>query len=310
MNHRAWQWGLAAVAVVLVVTTGIWIARSPTKVSSSGVIQAVGAESQYANLVGQIGGRYVHVVAVMSNPTTDPHTYEASTQVAQSISGANLVVQNGAGYDNFMSQLESAAPNSHRTVIVAQVVLGLSSTTKNPHLWYDPSSMPLVATSIERALVRLAPMHAHYFVQQLAAFRTSLTPLNRAIATFRMKFGGTKVATTEPVADYLLTALGLDNVTPFRFQADVMNGVDPSPEDTAGQQALFTNHKVKMLCYNAQVSSSITVALRALAQRAKIPIVAVYETMPAPGYDIQTWMMAEINAMTKALTSRRSTTVL
>jgi zinc/manganese transport system substrate-binding protein len=36
-------------------------------------------------------------------------------------------------------------------------------------------------------------------------------------------------------------------------------------------------------------------------------LVAVYETLPTPGYDYQTWMLAEINALAKALSSHVST---
>ena len=54
--------------------------------NSSAVIQAVGAENEYANVIAQIGGRYVTVTAIMSNPNTDPHTFEASPSVARSVS--------------------------------------------------------------------------------------------------------------------------------------------------------------------------------------------------------------------------------
>jgi zinc/manganese transport system substrate-binding protein len=136
------MWAGAAVLVTVLGGVAALNAGPSTSASSSTGIHAVGAESEYANVIAQLGGHYVHVTAVMSNPATDPHSYEVSTRVAQSIAGANLVVQNGDGYDNFMSQLESAAPNSHRLVIVVQSVLGLSSATRNPHLWYDPSKGP------------------------------------------------------------------------------------------------------------------------------------------------------------------------
>jgi zinc/manganese transport system substrate-binding protein len=167
VSHRSRQWGLVAMAAILVGGAVVWSIGSSSTTSSSGVIRAVGAENEYANVIAQLGGRYVHVTAVMSNPATDPHSYEVSTQVAQSIAAADLVVQNGVGYDNFMSQLESAAPDSHRAVINVQSALGLPSSTKNPHLWYSPSTMPLVATSIERALAKLEPKHASYFAKRL-----------------------------------------------------------------------------------------------------------------------------------------------
>ena len=61
-------------------------------------------------MISQVGGQYVQVSAIMSNPNTDPHTFEASPAVAREISAAQLIVQNGVGYDTFMSTIESAAP--------------------------------------------------------------------------------------------------------------------------------------------------------------------------------------------------------
>jgi zinc/manganese transport system substrate-binding protein len=297
---------LAGVTVVAVMALALSACNSPAA-KASGQVQAVGAENEYANVISQIGGRYVRTSAIMSNPNTDPHTFEVSTSVARSVATAQLVVQNGVGYDAFMDQLESASPNSSRDVIDVQSLLGLPTDTKNPHLWYDPTVMSEVAVRVEKDLARIDPHHARYFAVRLHAFQTSILQLDKAVAVFRHKFSGSAVATTEPVADYLLTALGLDNLTPFRFQADVMNGVDPSPEDIAFQQSLFATHRVKVFCYNAQVSSTVTTSLRSLAESSGVPVVAVYETMPTPGYNYQSWMLAEITALTKALVSKTST---
>jgi zinc/manganese transport system substrate-binding protein len=286
------------------------VAAPVSGASRSTVIHAVGAENEYANVISQIGGRYVEVQAVMSNPNTDPHTFEASTSVAQEIASAKLIVQNGVGYDAFMNQLESASPSSSRKVLSVQSLLGLSNNTKNPHLWYKPTTMPLVARAIEKDLSSLDPIHALYFEARLTSLLTSLKKLDADILSFRSSRAGVKVATTEPVADYLLQALGLDNETPFPFQADVMNGVDPSPEDISFQQHLFTSHLVKVFCYNAQVSSPVTLSLRDLAMTSHVPVVAVYETMPTPHFDYQTWMIAEINAIGEAIEHHTSTTSL
>lgn len=298
------------VVVLVLGLTSILLSSCSASKPTLGVVQAVAAENQYANVVSQIGGRYVRVSSVMSNPNTDPHTFEVSTSVAQSIAAAQLIVQNGLGYDAFMNQLESASPNGARKVLTVQSLLGMPSSTKNPHFWYAPTTMPVVARAIEQALITLSPHHVAYFRRRLATFMKSIVSLNRAITIFRSRFAGVKVATTEPVADYLLQALKVDNVTPFRFQADIMNGIDPSPEDVAFEDALLRNKTVRALCYNAQVSNGVTIAVRALAQKYRVPMVAVYETMPTPGYTYQTWMLAEINALTKALTTKHSTVAL
>jgi zinc/manganese transport system substrate-binding protein len=195
------------------------------------VVNAIGAENEYADVLSQIGGRYVHVSSILNNPNTDPHTYESSPSVAQEVSAAQLIVQNGVGYDTFMNKVESASPSSSRKIVVAQHVLGLPTDTPNPHLWYDPKTMPAVARVMASNLSTLQPSHAAYFQANLTKFNTSLQPWLTAIASFKTQYGGTAAATTEPVADYLLTAMGINNMTPFRFQANIMNGVDPNPQD-------------------------------------------------------------------------------
>jgi zinc/manganese transport system substrate-binding protein len=270
-------------------------------------ITAIGAENEYANVIQQIGGKYVQVTAIMSNPNTDPHTFEASPAVAREISNASLIVQNGVGYDTWASDIEKAVPASSRKVVDVQQLLGLPDSTPNPHLWYNPTTMPKVATAIANDLAAIQPAHASYFKANAAKFTQSLSAWTQAIAAFKDAHPNTPVATTEPVADYMLQAAGADNMTPWAFQADIMNGTDPSPQNVAAEKALFTQHKVKVFLYNQQVTDTLTDSFIDLAHANGVPVVGVYETMPTPGYDYQTWMTAEVNALDKAVTNKVST---
>ena len=275
--------------------------------ASSTTITAIGAENEYADVIAQVGGKYVRASSIMSNPNTDPHTFEASPAVAREISAADLIVQNGVGYDDWATTIENAAPSTARKVINVQQLLGLPNSTPNPHLWYKPTTMPAVANAIAADLVQIDPAHASYYKANAAAFIASLTAWTKAIATFAAAHPDTPVATTEPVADYMLQAAGADIMTPWTFQADIMNGTDPSPQDTAIEKSLFTQHKVKVFLYNQQVTDALTESFISLAQANGIPVVGVYETMPTPGFDYQSWMLAEVNALSKAVTGKVST---
>ncbi|HTC71516.1 MAG TPA: zinc ABC transporter substrate-binding protein [Solirubrobacteraceae bacterium] len=279
--------------------------------SSGGAIVAVGAESQYANVIEQVGGRYVRTTAIESNPNTDPHSFEASPSVAEVVSAARLVVQNGLGYDTYMERIESASggvgSNASRTVIDVQKLLGLPDSTPNPHLWYKPGTMAAVAKAVAASLSQLQPAHAAYFQARATAFERSLSPWYRAIRSFAAAYPDTPVATTEPVGDYLLEVAGTVNLTPFGLQADIMNGVDPAPQDVTLQNGLFSDHRVKVFVYNQQVTDSLTESFLQAAKRAGVPVVGVYETMPAPGYDYQSWMLAEVRALRRALAEKVST---
>jgi zinc/manganese transport system substrate-binding protein len=280
---------------------------SNAQTASNSTIVAIGAENEYADVLQQIGGKYVTAEAIMSNPNTDPHTFEASPAVAREISAAKLIVQNGVGYDTWATTIENASPNPGRKVINVQDLLGLPDSTPNPHLWYKPTTMPAVANAITADLSAIDPAHASYFKANATSFISSLAAWNQAIASFKAAYPNTPVATTEPVADYMLQAVGANNMTPWTLQADIMNGVDPSPQDVAIQRSLFADHKVKVFLYNQQVTDPLTESFISLAQANHIPVVGVYETMPVPGYHYQSWMLAEVQDLQKALVDKVST---
>src|SRR6185437_10738180 len=182
---------LVAITAALVTTITLAFGSGSSAAARPGVIVAVGAESQYADVIAQIGGRYVQVSAIMSNPDTDPHTFEASIAVVRQIGAAALIVQNGLGYDDFMNTIENATPNAGRTVLDVQRLLTLPDSTPNPHLWYGPATMPRVAAAVAADLARLQPSHAAYFQANARAFLDSMKPLTNAIASLAAAHPGT-----------------------------------------------------------------------------------------------------------------------
>jgi zinc/manganese transport system substrate-binding protein len=209
-----------------------------------------------------------------------------------------------------MNKVESASPSSSRKVITVQSLLGLPDSTANPHLWYMPRTMPAVAHALVKDLSAIDPSHAGYFAANARRFDASLQPWYRALRQFAARYRHTPVATTEPVGDYMLQAAGTVNLTPFQFQADIMNGVDPAPQDVTLQNGLFSGHRVKAFLYNQQVTDSLTESFLAKAKQYGIPVVGVYETMPTPGYNYQSWMLAEVNALERAVADDISTVKL
>jgi zinc/manganese transport system substrate-binding protein len=169
--------------------------------------------------------------------------------------------------------------------------------------------MPNVAHAVAAALSKLDPAHKEYFYTNVKTFDASLKPWYAAIAKFNDEFGGTPVAVTEPVGDYMLNAIGCIIKTPWNLQAAIMNGTDPAPQDVSIQNRLFREHAVKVFVYNQQVTDPLTASFLHLAEKSHIPVVGVYETMPT-GYTYQKWMLAEVHAMRLAVTRGISTKVL
>ncbi len=267
--------------------------------ASTRIVQAVGAENEYANVIRQIGGGHVSVLGVISDPTTDPHTYESSTKDAGAVAKAQLIVQNGLGYDDFMGHLEAASPSKSRTVVDVGSLLGYK-TGANPHLWYKPTTMTQVAAKIASTLAAYDPADKATFNANLTHFVASLTPWKAALNTLRRRYAGTPAAVTEPVFDYTLQAAGLTILTPRRFELAIQEGNDPSPQDAQIEANLLSQKRVKLFCYNLQAVEAVTTKLLGIARARHIPIVGVYETMPLTK-DYQGWMMAEVTAVARAL---------
>jgi zinc/manganese transport system substrate-binding protein len=297
---------LAVLCLTLLAAIAVAGCGGSASGAPDGKISAVGAENEYANVIEQIGGKYVYVSAVLSNPNTDPHSFEASVSVAQQVGRAEVVVQNGLGYDSYMDKIESASESDSRDVIDVQELLGLPDSTPNPHLWYKPETMPAVAKQLAADFSEIQPEHKSYFEANLAKFEASLRPWLDGLKEFSTKFPGAAVATTEPVADYMLEAAGTRNLTPFTMQSDIMNDADPAPQAVALQESFFTEGKADAFVYNQQVTDSITEKFLGSAAVDEVPVVGVYETMPT-GYTYQRWMEAELRALEEAVAHGKST---
>jgi len=267
---------------------------------SSGTLRVVAAENVYADIVHQIGGTHVDVTSILSDPNADPHLFEPGTKNALAVAQATLVIQNGVGYDAFMSRLEHASASKTREVITIADVLGVHGADANPHLWYDVPKLPDIATAIAAGLERQDPAHTAAFRRGLARFDRSLAPLQREVAAVRRLYAGRPVAYTEPVPGYLLAAAGLRNVAPEGFTRAIEDGTEPPPAAVSTMTALATKHAIKALLYNTQAVSPITTRIRAAARAAGIPIVGVSETLPS-GETFQAWQLGQARALETAL---------
>ncbi len=258
-------------------------------------VRIVVTENFYGDIARQIGGSHVQVTSILNNPYQDPHLFEASPRVGRSLTHANIVVYNGADYDPWMGKLLSASKASGRQTIVAGQ-LAHKQSGDNPHLWYDPSVMPLVAKQLAASLENSDPSHAADYAKNLQDFLAALDPVD---ARIKSKYAGTPVTATEPVFGYMAQALGFD-MRNERFQLSVMNDTEPSASDTAAFESDLKNHKVKLFIYNSQASNGAAKRMLERAKQSGIPVLSVTETASA-GKSFQRWMLDELAAVEKAL---------
>jgi zinc/manganese transport system substrate-binding protein len=275
------------------VLAGPVAARS--RVDATGI---VAAENFYGDVAQQLAGNNTTVSSILSNPDQDPHLFEASPSAARLLSGAAIVIYNGADYDPWMTRLLAATPSPNREIIVVADLVHRKAGD-NPHLWYDPATMPVFARALAKSLSDREPSHRNAYAERLRAFLASLQPLDAKIAELHQKFGGIPVTATEPVFGYMAAALGLD-MRNGRFQLSVMNSAEPRASDVAAFESDLHKHAVRLLFYNNQASDTASQRLVRIAGQSKIPVVGVTETEP-PGKNYQDWMMSELDAIAQAL---------
>ncbi|TMI81255.1 MAG: cation ABC transporter substrate-binding protein [Bacillati bacterium ANGP1] len=262
-------------------------------------VAVVAAENFYGDLVGQIGGDHVAVTSIIVDPTVDPHEYEVSAKDGAAVANARLVIQNGLGYDSFMTRLLNASPRRDRKLIVVGSLVGRKDGD-NPHVWYAPATMPKLAQVVAEALVGLDPANAASYRTRLGAFTASMKRLNDEVARLRARYAGTPVGATEPVFGYMSDALGLRVLTPRAFQKAVEEGEEPPAAAVAQMEDQLRTHRVRVLLYNLQTVTPITTKVRQRAKQLGIPVVGVTETEP-PGKTYQQWMLGQLAQLDAAL---------
>lgn len=275
---------------------------SPTSPQDGGQIAIVASTNVWGDVVKQIGGDAVTIVSIISDSAQDPHSYEANAQVQLALSKADIVIENGGGYDDFVDTLLKGAGNDSAKVLNAVDISGFDrGAGLNEHVWYDFSTVKKVAAKIADALSALDVSRASAFEANLKTFDTGLSKLESEEAAIKASVaGGSGVAITEPVPLYLLTASGLVNKTPKAFSAALEEERDVPPDALKKTLALFSGHRVAMLAYNEQTSGPETQLVLAAAKAAGIPVVPMTETLPT-GTDYLAWMTGNLDAIKAAL---------
>jgi zinc/manganese transport system substrate-binding protein len=266
-------------------------------------IAVMAAENFYGDIARQIGGDRVSVVSIMNNPDQDPHLFETTPGIVRQIAAAQIVILNGGNYDSWMDKLLAAGPRRDRIVINAAKLTGYKPGD-NPHLWYDPATMPAVAAAIADALAKADSTHASEYSARLKITLAALDQITQRVAQLKAKHGGAPVTATEPVFGPMARALGL-TMRNERFQLAMMNDTEPSARDIAAFESDLKERKVRLLIYTSHVSEKSTERLRDIARRAKVPVIGVTETMP-PNVKFQDWLLGELDNLDKALSGPNS----
>jgi len=301
-------------------------AASAPAESSTG-LSVVASTNVYGSIAEAIGGDLVTVTSIITSAAQDPHSFEASAQDQLALSKADLVIENGGGYDPFIDTLLEAA-SSKAPVVNAAEESGLlegddghdesdhadaSADAEadgheghdhiegfNEHVWYSFHGVEHVAEAIAEQLSDLDADNAATYEKNLDAFTAQIEKLEAAAEALKPATNGLGVAITEPVPLYLLQEAGFTNKTPEAFSEAIEEGTDVAPAVLASTLDLFDSGAVALLAYNSQTASPETEQVRAAAEANDVPVVEFTETMP-DGADYVSWMTDNLDAISAAM---------
>jgi zinc/manganese transport system substrate-binding protein len=264
------------------------------------VVDVVAAENFWGSIVSQLGGSHVRVLSIVTDPNTDPHDYESSAAAARAVAEAGYVIQNGVGYDDWMSKLLGASPNPARRVFDIGAYLG-KRPGDNPHLWYNPDYVTAAENHIEADLKALEPRYKAYFTARRRATDAAFAQIRAELAQIKRTDAGQPVASTESIFVYLARYLGLKLISPPAFMSAVSEGNDPPAASVAEFTRQLSAHQADVLVYNKQTATALTTSMRELALQHHVPVIGVTETIQPPGTSFERWFSAELAALSGAL---------
>ncbi|SEL38948.1 metal ABC transporter solute-binding protein, Zn/Mn family [Streptacidiphilus jiangxiensis] len=265
------------------------------------VIQVVAAENFWGSIAAQLGGSHVHVTSIITNPDTDPHSYEPTAADARTVTTAQYAIVNGIGYDAWADKLLATNPGSGRTELKVGDLVGIQPGG-NPHRWYSPTDVHQVIEQITADYKKIDPADAAWFDQQKQTFETqTLARYNQLISDIRAKYAGTPIGASESIVTPLAEGLGLKMATPETFLDAMSEGTDPTAADKALIDQQIRTKQIKVYVYNSQNSTPDVVAQVKLAKSEGIPVATVTETLAPAGDTFQQWQTTELQGIEQAL---------
>jgi zinc/manganese transport system substrate-binding protein len=297
---------------------GARVAEGDASACPGEVVDVVASVSQWGGIVEELGGDCASVTTLVASAGVDPHDFEPTVADIAAFSDAQLVVVNGAGYDNWA--ITAAANVDEPPVVVdASEVVGLQPPEEehddhegeepdehddggtDPHLWYEPDAVAAVSTSISGELASTSPDAADYFAERRAAWDEELDGFLATVEDVRAAADGRTYAATESVFDRMAAAVGLTDATPEGYRRAASNESDPAPGDLTEFEEALAGGSIDVLIFNVQTSGSLPEVLRAAAEDADVPVVEVTESAPDPGGSFLEWQLDQLEALSEAL---------
>jgi len=263
-------------------------------------LRVVVSVNQWGDITRQLAGSCAKVVQILTDPNIDPHDYVPNAKAKKRFAGADMVVVNGVGYDDWAQQAaQEYAPEA--TVVVLGEGVGVQ-VGANPHLWYSPDYVLHSTRVITGALLEARPKAKDYFLNRLSAYQAG--PLEGYLEDVRSVPVGEpplRYAATETIFNYMAATAMLEDMTPSAWETNSLNDRPQTNASAREFKVLLKAKKVDVLIFNTQTSDPVAKKMVKIAKDKGIPVVKVTETVPPNYATFVAWQEAMLANLDRAL---------
>ncbi|MEX0379894.1 zinc ABC transporter substrate-binding protein [Leuconostoc sp. MS02] len=286
---------IAILAIIIIAVVGFAAFKGHSPKQNTTKINIVASTDFYAELAQTVVGSHGTATAIINDPNVSPEDYEPTTAVAKKVSGADIALANGLGYDSWLNKLAQTSKNTQLIRIGENVLKEKSGI--NPHLWNNPETMTKTAQYLADDLSKQDPTHKTAYQANAKKYIASLKPVTDLVSQLKQQAKNQSVAQTEPVFEYMLTALGY-KVMDNDFSEAIEEGNDPSPATLTRLRSAITNHQIAFLVNNKQTTSTTVSTIVDLAKANNVPVINVTETIPRHEHYVS-WKISELKQIQK-----------
>lgn len=288
--------GVSGIVGLLIVILGLSLVPWKNLGHQQKPIRVVTGLNFYGEVAKEVAGSHGQIISFIDNASVDPHDYQPGTRQSQQLDEANVVIENGLGYDAWLNKLVKASANQDLKVITVSNLVG-KKAGDNEHIWYDPATVKKLANDLAVQYGKIDPAHKKEYQRNAKKYLASLQPLDQEIAKVKKQVNANnnQVAVSEPVFDYALENLGYQVMNPH-FEKAVEDGSDPSPQDISEIQDAIKDHQLAFFVDNSQTSDKVVENLVKLAKKNNVPVLKVTETKPN-GKNYTEWMLDQYKAL-------------
>lgn len=294
---KMFKWLVASLLAILIVVAGAAAVTKPHLQQSKKPVRVVTSLNFYGEVAQEVTGRYGDVTAIINSSSIDPHDYQPGTKQAKQTAQANLVIDNGLGYDHWLTQLVTAT-NPHVRQINVSHDIAKKAAGSNEHVWYNPAVMEKLTQQVATDASRLDPAHADYYHRNANRYLRQLRQVDTMIDQLHHNIGKKRlVDVSEPVFDYSLNRIGYQ-INDHHFAKAVEDGNDPSPQDIANLRRDIIDQRIAFFVVNTQSSDRVIDNLVTLAHQHHVPVLKVTESKPN-GLTYPEWMLKQYRQLAR-----------